>query len=116
MEGKVATQTLNGHTQSFMALRKSLKIPPRRNGLRHGFVTYHFALHQNENATSALAGNSPAMIHTHYKGLATKAEAEKWFAVKPGGQSGAKSDDTREVALRSGIRDGSGPAATDFPR
>jgi hypothetical protein len=23
------------------------------------------------------------MIHQHYKGLATKAEAEKWFAVKP---------------------------------
>jgi hypothetical protein len=23
------------------------------------------------------------MIHAHYKGLATKAEAEKWFAVKP---------------------------------
>jgi len=24
------------------------------------------------------------MIHQHYKGLATKTEAEKWFAVKPG--------------------------------
>jgi len=23
------------------------------------------------------------MIHQHYKGLATKAEAEKWFAVLP---------------------------------
>ncbi len=23
------------------------------------------------------------MIHAHYKGLATKAEAEKWFAVRP---------------------------------
>jgi len=23
------------------------------------------------------------MIHAHYKGLATKAEAEKWFAVEP---------------------------------
>jgi hypothetical protein len=23
------------------------------------------------------------MIHQHYKGLATKAEAEKWFAVMP---------------------------------
>jgi hypothetical protein len=27
--------------------------------------------------------NSPAMIHAHYKGLATKAEAEKWFNVQP---------------------------------
>jgi hypothetical protein len=24
-----------------------------------------------------------AMIHAHYKGLATKAEAEKWFNVRP---------------------------------
>jgi hypothetical protein len=27
--------------------------------------------------------NSPAMIHAHYKGLATKAEAKKWFDLKP---------------------------------
>ena len=58
-------------------------VPRHANGLRHAFCTYHFALHQNENLTAALAGNSPAMIHAHYKGLATKAEAEKWFAVKP---------------------------------
>jgi integrase len=83
LDGKVATQTLNGYTASFITLRKSLKIPPRRNGLRHGFVTFHFALHANENQTAALAGNSPAMIHAHYKGLATRAEAEKWFNVRP---------------------------------
>jgi len=51
--------------------------------LRHAFCTYHFAAHANENLTAAQAGNSPAMIHAHYKGLATKAEAEKWFNVLP---------------------------------
>ncbi len=87
MESKLATQwrTVNGYVQAFTALRKHLKIPSRRNGLRHGFVTYHFALHSNENLTAALAGNSPAMIHAHYKGLATKTEAEKWFNVRPVG-------------------------------
>jgi hypothetical protein len=40
-------------------------------------------LHGNENLTAAQAGNSPAMIHQHYKGLATKVEAEKWFSVHP---------------------------------
>jgi hypothetical protein len=64
-------------------LREPLKIPSRRNGLRHGFCSFHFALHANENSTAAVAGNSPAMIHAHYKGLATKAEAERWFAVAP---------------------------------
>jgi integrase len=67
----------------FAQLRETLKIPVRRNGLRHAFCTYHFALHTNENLTAAQAGNSPAMIHAHYKGLATKAEAQKWFAVLP---------------------------------
>ena len=55
----------------------------KANGLRHAFCTYHYAAHGNENATSQQAGNSPSMIHRHYKGLATKAEAEQWFAVKP---------------------------------
>jgi hypothetical protein len=67
----------------FLELRQSLGVPIRRNGLRHRFCSFHFALHANENLTAALAGNSPAMIHAHYKGLATKTEAEKWFAVKP---------------------------------
>jgi hypothetical protein len=43
----------------------------------------YFAAHVNENLTAARAGDSPAMIHAHYKGLATNAEAEKWFAVAP---------------------------------
>jgi len=85
LEGRVASQTanLNSYVSAFSRLRESLKIPSRRNGMRHGFCTYHFALHSNENLTAAQAGNSPAMIHAHYKGLATKADAEKWFAVEP---------------------------------
>jgi integrase len=62
---------------------KKVSVPRKANGLRHAFCTYHFALHANENLTAAQAGNSPAMIHGHYKGLATKAEAEKWFNILP---------------------------------
>ena len=85
MEGRVWNQPtgINGYMRAFVRLRESLKIPSRRNGLRHAFCSFHFALHSNENLTAAQAGNSPAMIHAHYKGLATKAEAEKWFSVKP---------------------------------
>jgi len=61
----------------------TVKVTRKINGLRHAFCTYHFALHANENLTAQQAGNSPAMIHAHYKGLATKAEADKWFNVKP---------------------------------
>jgi integrase len=84
-EGKVAAQwqTVNGYVQAFTGLREGLNIPSRRNGLRHGFVTFHFALHSDEKLAARLAGNSPTMIHAHYKGLATKVEAEKWFNVGP---------------------------------
>ena len=77
---------VGGNTALESALREvrgTFKIPSRRNGLRHAFVTYHFAMHSNENLTAAEAGNSPQMIHQHYKGLATRKEALLWFSVKP---------------------------------
>lgn len=81
--GKVYPRGVHAWQHAFLTMRKSLNIPDRLNGLRHAFCTYHFALHSNENLTAAQAGNSPAMIHAHYKGLATKADAEKWFGLMP---------------------------------
>lgn len=69
--------------QRILGLCEKADVRRKSNGLRHAFCSYHFALHGNENATAAAAGNSPAMIHAHYKGLATKAKAENWSAVKP---------------------------------
>jgi len=70
--------------QHFVELCETAKVTRKTNGLRHAFCTYHLTLHSNENLTALQAGNSPAMIHAHYKGLATKAEAGKWFDVKKG--------------------------------
>jgi integrase len=81
--GKIFPAGVYDYQHRFLELRDSLKIPTRKNGLRHAFCTYHFSLHANENLTAQQAGNSPAMIHAHYKGLATKADAEKWFAIHP---------------------------------
>jgi integrase len=67
----------------FAALRESLEVPNRRNGLRHAFVSAHFAKYSDEGLTAAQAGNSPAMIHANYKGLMTKTEGEEWFAAAP---------------------------------
>jgi integrase len=69
--------------QHFVDLCEAAKVTRKMNGLRHAYCTYHFAAHANENQTAQQAGNSPAMIHAHYKGLATKADAEKWFNVNP---------------------------------
>ena len=81
--GKLCTLHEITFQQHFVELCKEAKVTRKTNGLRHAFCTYHFAAHANENSTAQQAGNSPAMIHAHYKGLATKAEAEKWFQVAP---------------------------------
>lgn len=69
--------------EDFAALRESAKVQNRHNGLRHSFISAHFAAYSDENLTAAQSGNSPAMIHAHYKGLLAKAEGEAWFAVRP---------------------------------
>ena len=81
--GAIWSGTFAAYLGRFAKLRNALGIPPRKNGLRHGFCTFHYALHGNENLTAQQAGNSPAMIHQHYKGLATKTEAEAWFNIRP---------------------------------
>ena len=81
--GKVCTMHEITWQQHFVELCEMASVSRKPNGLRHAFCTYHFALNANENLTAAQAGNSPVMVHQHYKGLATKSEARKWFAVKP---------------------------------
>jgi integrase len=68
--------------QQFLKLCDDAKVSRKRNGLRHSFCSYYYVLH-GENQTAIQAGNSPSMIHQHYKGLSTKLEAEKWFSVQP---------------------------------
>jgi integrase len=58
-------------------------IPWKRNGLRHSYCTYRYAILQNEHQVSAEMGNSPAMIFANYRALATKEQAEEWFAIMP---------------------------------
>jgi hypothetical protein len=41
------------------------------------------AILQNEHQVSAEMGNSPAMVFANYRALATKEQAEEWFAIVP---------------------------------
>lgn len=54
-----------------------------RNFARHSFGTYFFALYQDEGRTAAAMGNTPAMVHRHYRALATADEARSFFALLP---------------------------------
>jgi integrase len=81
--GKLWTKSENLFHSRVAEICNTAGVKRLDNALRHSFCTYHFAAHSNENQTAQQAGNSPAMIHAHYKGLATKAEAKKWFNVMP---------------------------------
>lgn len=77
----------------FGRLCEKANVKREQNALRHSFVSYHFALHSNENLTATQAGHTPSVLFAHYKGLATRTEAVKWFAVRP-----AKSDNVIELS------------------
>jgi hypothetical protein len=38
---------------------------------------------KNENQVGMESGNSPAMIHAHYRELVTDKQAEDWFSIVP---------------------------------
>lgn len=55
------------------------------DGTRHTFATYALAFTQDAGRVAHWLGHegNPTMLHRHYRGLATKAEAERFFALKP---------------------------------
>jgi integrase len=55
----------------------------KHNALRHSFISYRLAEVKNENQVAMEAGNSPAMIHRHYRELVTPEEAKAWFSIAP---------------------------------
>jgi len=58
-------------------------IPWKRNGLRHSYASYRYAITQNENQVAAELGNSPAMVFGHYRQVAKPEQAKAWFAIMP---------------------------------
>lgn len=55
----------------------------KQNALRHSFISYRLAAMQDVNQVALESGNSPVMIHKHYKQLVSTAEGGKWFAIRP---------------------------------
>lgn len=54
-----------------------------QDAMRHSFATYHVALLADPGRTSLLLGHegTPSMLYRHYRGLATKSQAEKYFDI-----------------------------------
>jgi integrase len=62
---------------------KAAGVDWKANGCRHSFASYSFALCADAGRVAGYCGNSAAVIHRHYRQLATPADAQKFFSVKP---------------------------------
>jgi integrase len=60
------------------------------NGLRHSCASYSLALTGDAVRVAYQLGNSADMVHRHYKALVTKADAERFFALRPDTAAAAK--------------------------
>ena len=53
--------------------------------MRHCFASYYLAMHQDQNKTALQLGHRDTnLLYNHYRNLVTKADAEKYWSIKPG--------------------------------
>jgi integrase len=60
----------------------------KHNGMRHSFCSYRLAVTSDVARVSHEAGNSPKMIHQHYKALVNEKQGKEWFAIMPDTKAG----------------------------
>lgn len=65
--------------------KERVVIDWKKNAMRHSFGTYHFALHVDSIKTSNELGHRQGdnVLFEHYRALATKKQAEKYFGIVP---------------------------------
>jgi integrase len=63
-----------------------------QDGPRKTFATMHFAMGGDAGKTAAILGHSgdAGILYKHYRGLATKAEARRFFAIRPASAGNVK--------------------------
>jgi len=69
--------------------RAGLKPWPQ-DVLRHTGISCHYRDHGDEGLTAAWAGNSPDMIHTHYRALVSAKDAKAFFGIMPKAKRGPR--------------------------
>jgi len=63
--------------------RKDAGIQWHNDVMRHTYATYSLAAFNDIGKLSLQMGNSPQVIHSAYKGLVSKADAERFWALRP---------------------------------
>lgn len=68
--------------------------------LRHTGISCHYRVHGDEGQTAAWAGNSPDMIHTHYRALVSAKDAKAFFEIVPAARARKKRPVVRKAQNR----------------
>jgi integrase len=55
----------------------------KNNALRHSFGSYRMAQNKNAHTTADDMGNSPGVVHRHYRQPVTPEQAEKYWSIRP---------------------------------
>ena len=76
-------QPFSNLCNQFLKLARRVRIPWKRNGLRHSFISYRVALIRDVASVAIEAGNSPAIISRNYLKCVTAEEAARWFEIRP---------------------------------
>ncbi len=66
-----------------LATAKAAGVNWKSNACRHSYASYMFAGCSDAGRVAGYCGNSPGVIHRHYKQLCTTADAVKFFSIKP---------------------------------
>ncbi|HEY3855975.1 MAG TPA: hypothetical protein VGO67_16425 [Verrucomicrobiae bacterium] len=59
----------------------------KHNALRHSYASYRLAETGDATRIAFELGNSPAIVHRHYKQLVRPEAAKSWFSIKPAVES-----------------------------
>lgn len=64
------------------------KVTWKRNGFRHSYISYRVAALKDVPAVALECGNSPQVIFSNYRALATEGEAKTWFSIMAPSRAG----------------------------
>jgi integrase len=80
--GQIWSNTDGRWSKSLRHLHQRVKVKQQPNALRHSYISYRLTLTGDVNRTALEAGNSAAMIHSHYHALVEDPRlASQWFEV-----------------------------------
>jgi integrase len=89
--GPVVDMNTQEFRKRWESCRREAGVTPwRHDVMRHSYATYHLAAFNDIGKLSLQMGNSPQVIHSAYKGLVSKADAERFWNLRPAADAAGK--------------------------